>query len=259
MTALATSAAPMLAPCCDRPGAGAAADPDQRAPSAPRCHRLDRQDRGRAHRQRFVEVTVGDPEVADVTPLTDRSLSILGKKIGTTRVSVYGEGKKLIGVFDVEVFYDTSQLQTEISRRFRRRHPGDLGQRPHHAVRHRARRPDGRQGGADRQPVRPGRHQLGASAAAAAGHAGGALRRSHAPGRPRARRAVERVRPEHARQHRQPHAGGPASDHHHGRPVPAAGRHGGGRTSRNRTAAVGDRRGGRPRHVAAVRLPGRRA
>ena len=35
----------------------------------------------------FSEVSVGDPEVADVNPLTDRSLSILGKKIGTTRVA----------------------------------------------------------------------------------------------------------------------------------------------------------------------------
>jgi pilus assembly protein CpaC len=66
----------------------------------------------------FVEVTVGDPEVADVNPLTDRSLSILGKKNGTTRVSVYADGKKLIGVFDVEVVYDTSLVQAEISRRF---------------------------------------------------------------------------------------------------------------------------------------------
>ena len=51
----------------------------------------------------FVDVMVGDPEVADVNPLTDHSLSILAKKIGTTRVSVYAEGKKLIGIFDVEV------------------------------------------------------------------------------------------------------------------------------------------------------------
>ena len=68
--------------------------------------------------QSFVELTVGDPEVADVNPMTDRSLSILGKKNGTTRVSAYAEGKKLIGVFDVEVVFDTSQLQTEIRRRF---------------------------------------------------------------------------------------------------------------------------------------------
>ena len=66
----------------------------------------------------FVELTVGDPDMADVNPLTDRSLSILGKKNGTTRVSAYAEGKKLIGVFDVEVTYDTSMLQHEIRRRF---------------------------------------------------------------------------------------------------------------------------------------------
>ena len=66
----------------------------------------------------FVELTVGDPEVADVNPLTDRALSILGKKNGTTRVTAYAEGKKLIGVFDVEVVYDTSLLQHEIRRRF---------------------------------------------------------------------------------------------------------------------------------------------
>src|SRR5262249_55676152 len=42
------------------------------------------------------EVIVSDPEIADAIPLTDRSLSILGKKIGTARVSLYGEGKKLV-------------------------------------------------------------------------------------------------------------------------------------------------------------------
>ncbi|MFL5031442.1 MAG: pilus assembly protein N-terminal domain-containing protein, partial [Xanthobacteraceae bacterium] len=54
----------------------------------------------------FADVIVSDPEIADVVPLTDRSLSILGKKIGTTRVSVYAEGKKQVGIFDVEVSYD---------------------------------------------------------------------------------------------------------------------------------------------------------
>ena len=66
----------------------------------------------------FVDVTVGDPEVADVNPLTDHSLSILAKKIGTTRVSVYAENKKLIGIFDVDVNYDISRLSHELQRRF---------------------------------------------------------------------------------------------------------------------------------------------
>ncbi len=66
----------------------------------------------------FVDVMVGDPEVADVNPLTDHTISILGKKIGTTRVQVYAEGKKLIGIFDVEVSYDITRLTNELKRRF---------------------------------------------------------------------------------------------------------------------------------------------
>jgi pilus assembly protein CpaC len=66
--------------------------------------------------QRLVDIAVGDPTVADVNPLTDRALSILGKKIGTTRVTVYGEEKKTVGIFDVEVSYDISRLNAEIAR-----------------------------------------------------------------------------------------------------------------------------------------------
>ncbi len=68
----------------------------------------------------FSEVSVGDPEVADVNPLTDRSLSILGKKIGTTRVAVYGVGKRVVGLFDIEVQFDVSRLTMELRRRFPR-------------------------------------------------------------------------------------------------------------------------------------------
>ncbi len=66
----------------------------------------------------FVELVVADPEIADVSPLTDRTLSILGRKSGTTRVSAYAEGKKLVGVFDIEVSYDTSLLQSTLNRHF---------------------------------------------------------------------------------------------------------------------------------------------
>jgi pilus assembly protein CpaC len=62
----------------------------------------------------FSDIMVGDPSVADVNPLTDRSLSILGKKIGTTRVTIYDANKKQVGIIDVEVSYDVSQLAAEI-------------------------------------------------------------------------------------------------------------------------------------------------
>jgi pilus assembly protein CpaC len=66
----------------------------------------------------FGNIAVGDPEVADVNPLTDHTLSILGKKIGTTRVSVYAPDKSLVGIFDVEVSYDITRLTNELKRRF---------------------------------------------------------------------------------------------------------------------------------------------
>ncbi|HEX4041981.1 MAG TPA: type II and III secretion system protein family protein [Xanthobacteraceae bacterium] len=65
--------------------------------------------------QNFTDITVGDPDIADVSPLTDHSLSILGKKIGTTRVTVYDPDHKAVGIFDIEVSYDISRLAVEIS------------------------------------------------------------------------------------------------------------------------------------------------
>jgi len=46
--------------------------------------------------------------------LTDHSVSILGKDIGTTRVTLYAPDKKPVGVFDIEVSYDVSQLSRQI-------------------------------------------------------------------------------------------------------------------------------------------------
>src|ERR1700719_108010 len=65
--------------------------------------------------QGLVDIMVGDPDVADVNPLTDHALSILGKKIGTTRVTVYGQDKKVVGIFDIEVSYDVSRLSAELA------------------------------------------------------------------------------------------------------------------------------------------------
>jgi pilus assembly protein CpaC len=62
----------------------------------------------------FTDITIGDSDVADISPLTDRTLSILGKKIGTTRVTLYGPGKMQVGIFDIEVTYDVTRLAAEI-------------------------------------------------------------------------------------------------------------------------------------------------
>jgi len=64
----------------------------------------------------YADISVGNSDIADASPLTDHSISILGKKIGTTRVSVYDQDKKPVGIFDVEVSYDVSRLSVEIAR-----------------------------------------------------------------------------------------------------------------------------------------------
>jgi pilus assembly protein CpaC len=64
----------------------------------------------------YADITVGNSDVADASPLTDHSISILGKKIGTTRVSVYDQDKRPVGVYDVEVSYDVTRLSVEVAR-----------------------------------------------------------------------------------------------------------------------------------------------
>jgi len=63
----------------------------------------------------FADVMVSDPDVAVVSPLTDRSLYILGKKIGATRITVYDRDRQPVQIFDIIVSYDLSGLATEIA------------------------------------------------------------------------------------------------------------------------------------------------
>lgn len=62
----------------------------------------------------FEEIVVGNPEIADVQPLTDRSFYLLGNKLGTTRVALFDANRKLVGSIDVEVTLDANQLSKTI-------------------------------------------------------------------------------------------------------------------------------------------------
>lgn len=62
----------------------------------------------------FTSAVVGSPEIADALPMSDRTLLIQAKKIGTTNVSVFDENRHLIKVIDVEVAPDTRNLQSKI-------------------------------------------------------------------------------------------------------------------------------------------------
>ncbi len=59
----------------------------------------------------FSEALVGNADVADVVPLTDRSIYIVGKKIGVTRLALLDKDKQLLGVVDVEVTHDLAGLR----------------------------------------------------------------------------------------------------------------------------------------------------
>ena len=59
----------------------------------------------------FAEALVGNADVADVVPLSDRSIYIVGRKIGVTRLALLDPQKQLLGVVDVEVTYDLPALR----------------------------------------------------------------------------------------------------------------------------------------------------
>ena len=63
----------------------------------------------------FFEIVVGDPEIANVTPLTDQSFYVLGHKLGTTGIALFDANKQLVGSVDIEVTYDTAQLNATIA------------------------------------------------------------------------------------------------------------------------------------------------
>lgn len=65
----------------------------------------------------YVDLVVGDPDIADAMPLTDRSFYIHGKKLGSTTISAYDAQKNLVGTVKIEVGADTSQLSSELTRR----------------------------------------------------------------------------------------------------------------------------------------------
>src|SRR5262245_6364696 len=62
----------------------------------------------------FKTASIAATDIADVTPLTDRSLYIQGKKIGTTSISIFDQNTQLMAILDLEVTIDTQDLQRKI-------------------------------------------------------------------------------------------------------------------------------------------------
>ena len=62
----------------------------------------------------FKTASIASTEIADITPLTDRSIYIQAKKVGTTNVSIFDQNMQLVELLDLEVTIDTGSLQDKI-------------------------------------------------------------------------------------------------------------------------------------------------
>jgi len=62
----------------------------------------------------FADLLVGNAEIADVLALTDRSVYVLGKSLGSTSLTIYGRNKTLIAVVDIIVSHDMDGLKARL-------------------------------------------------------------------------------------------------------------------------------------------------
>ncbi|MCG5481024.1 type II and III secretion system protein family protein [Sinorhizobium alkalisoli] len=62
----------------------------------------------------FGDLVIGSAELIDVVPLSDQSLFIRGKALGATNISIYDDDKQLIGVIDVRVASDFSEVASAV-------------------------------------------------------------------------------------------------------------------------------------------------
>lgn len=62
----------------------------------------------------FKELMVGNKDIADVLAMSDRTVYVLGKSVGSTSLLVYGSGRKLLAVLDLQVTYDTQGLKYDL-------------------------------------------------------------------------------------------------------------------------------------------------
>lgn len=62
----------------------------------------------------IADVLVGEPDIADIIPLTDRSIYVVGKSVGGTSITLFTRGKQLIGVIDLNVTHDLFALKKRL-------------------------------------------------------------------------------------------------------------------------------------------------
>lgn len=59
---------------------------------------------------------IGNPEIADIVPLSDRSIYVLGKSMGTTSLTLYDANGRVLSVLDISVGPDVEAFRSQIDR-----------------------------------------------------------------------------------------------------------------------------------------------
>ncbi|MDH3659839.1 MAG: pilus assembly protein N-terminal domain-containing protein, partial [Alphaproteobacteria bacterium] len=62
----------------------------------------------------FGEVSIGNPEIADVVPLSTSSIYVFGKQFGTTSLTVTGEHGQVMAVVDLVVSFNIDELKERL-------------------------------------------------------------------------------------------------------------------------------------------------
>jgi len=63
----------------------------------------------------YSKALIGNPEIADIVPISDTSVYVLGKKTGTTSLTLYDRSNRLIAVIDVVVGPDVMTLRRQLN------------------------------------------------------------------------------------------------------------------------------------------------
>src|SRR5438046_8341361 len=63
----------------------------------------------------YAKALIGNPDIADIVPITDRSVYVLGKKTGTTSLTLYDRASRLIAVVDIVVGPDVTTLKRQLA------------------------------------------------------------------------------------------------------------------------------------------------
>jgi pilus assembly protein CpaC len=65
--------------------------------------------------QRFGDLRLGNSAIADVVPLTDRTIYVLGKAVGSTSMTILGANGRLLAVVDLMVTFDAQGLKAKLA------------------------------------------------------------------------------------------------------------------------------------------------